>query len=639
MPGQLAGSSVDRLKTVAVLSLAALAAAAITVSYLYKPKPKPIDNKKDSKKCSGNKTEQPKVEKTEAPAEAKVEAVKKTLAPVTAPEAEQAALPAPPIKEDPVAAVVMNPAKQQVGSSSAAVESGMDKLNNSTSWNQLVEDEEEQQESLSSTLAKMEISSPKPVKETNSGSIGPARSGSNRHDSGVVSPNGSSDEAAAMVVPVQAAGKTSQQQQQPAAATVDDGGLGTSVCEDESNDKSSSPQSQPQQQQQNSKHLNGSDSGQGSEADDGIRLAYHFYIPHYLCGKFIGVRGNNINSLKQTTKCSVQLRQLDENGCFLSMQEQRNSKSAPEGAVQVCLVEGTRTNIDHCLELIRQRFPVDQYPEVTLEQINLPSSGDGGGGAIDFSGGASTYGGASASSSSNASTAQPMQLGLNQGTLHDVFVSHIVSGGHVFLQQPNHPTHHSLERLEDLMSKAYTKFTSIPDIPREVIEPGLVCVARCYNSKWYRVQVVRYDAVNDTADVKFVDHGGYYNFPVSDLKQIRSDYLALPFQALECYLGNVIPLDGREWSIESGEVLRQMVQGVIISGRMLGVNEEGVPIVHLYGWVSVDDSVSQHEQQPRLLNRELVDRSVALWTEHFIAANGGASAPATAAAAAVANWC
>ena len=144
MPGQLAGSSVDRLKTVAVLSLAALAAAAITVSYLYKPKPKPIDNKKESKKCSGNKTEQPKVETSETPA-AKVEAVEKTPAPVTAPEAEQAALPSTPIKEDPIAAVVMNPAKQQVSSSSAAVESGMDKLNNSTSWNQLVEDEEEQQ--------------------------------------------------------------------------------------------------------------------------------------------------------------------------------------------------------------------------------------------------------------------------------------------------------------------------------------------------------------------------------------------------------------------------------------------------------------------------------------------------------------
>ena len=29
----------------------------------------------------------------------------------------------------------------------------------------------------------------------------------------------------------------------------------------------------------------GSDSGQGSEADDGIRMAYHFYIPSHLCGK------------------------------------------------------------------------------------------------------------------------------------------------------------------------------------------------------------------------------------------------------------------------------------------------------------------------------------------------------------------
>ena len=31
----------------------------------------------------------------------------------------------------------------------------------------------------------------------------------------------------------------------------------------------------------------GSDSGQGSEADDGIRMAYHFYIPNHLCGRLI----------------------------------------------------------------------------------------------------------------------------------------------------------------------------------------------------------------------------------------------------------------------------------------------------------------------------------------------------------------
>ena len=44
------------------------------------------------------------------------------------------------------------------------------------------------------------------------------------------------------------------------------------------------------------------------------------------------------------------------------------------------------------------------------------------------------------------------------------------------------------------------------------------------------IQVVRFDAESSQVTVKFVDHGGYYNFPASDLKQIRSDYLALPFQ-------------------------------------------------------------------------------------------------------------
>ena len=56
---------------------------------------------------------------------------------------------------------------------------------------------------------------------------------------------------------------------------------------------------------------------------------------------------------------------------------------------------------------------------------------------------------------------------------------------------------------------------------------------------------------------------------------------------------------------------------------MLGVTEDYIPIVHLYGWINVDgqdvSNNSQQNQQPRLLNRELVDRGVAQWTEHIIA--------------------
>jgi len=569
------------------------------------------------------------------------------------------------------------------GKVEAATSNGVQDTKQKTpSWSDIVEEDIKQESvsesHLASKLKKMEISEPKPV-PSSSGDSG------RKNDSGVASPNDNVAAAAAMTASssTSAAAAAAAPAVSPSAAdnkrrrhreeTAPDGGLGSdgedqpaapssSVVAPETSHKSSgssastskpvnpvaatngdhNPRAEAAAATDSSATNGGSssvndashvaccDSGQGSEPDDGIRLAYHFYIPHYLCGKFIGLQGNNIRNLKLASKCSVQLRQTDENGHFKSFQrgQPRSGRAAADGdqdSYQVCLIEGTRSNIDHCLDLIRQRFPIDQCPELTLEQINLPSS------ISSSNNPASAAAAAAAAAASHlvnsvesnaAAAAQPLQLGLTQGAMHEVYVSNIVSGGHIFLQQPTHPTHASLGRLEQLMAKAYSTL-SIPDIPREAIEPGLVCVAKVPNYQWYRVQVVSYDPANDSCDVKFVDYGGYFNFAVSDLKQIRTDFLTLPFQALECYLGNVIPPDGREWPVDSGAVLNEMVQNQIISGRMLGVNEECVPIVHLYGWVNPSlansSDATEHEQQPRLLNRELVDRGVALWTEHVIA--------------------
>lgn len=46
-------------------------------------------------------------------------------------------------------------------------------------------------------------------------------------------------------------------------------------------------------------------------------------------------------------------------------------------------------------------------------------------------------------------------------------------------------------------------------------------------------------------EVKFVDYGGYARAPISSLRQIRYDFMTLPFQASECYLANVKPIDGK----------------------------------------------------------------------------------------------
>lgn len=40
---------------------------------------------------------------------------------------------------------------------------------------------------------------------------------------------------------------------------------------------------------------------------------------------------------------------------------------------QICILEGTRASIERCLELIQEKFPADQYPDFSLDQINRPA--------------------------------------------------------------------------------------------------------------------------------------------------------------------------------------------------------------------------------------------------------------------------
>lgn len=54
------------------------------------------------------------------------------------------------------------------------------------------------------------------------------------------------------------------------------------------------------------------------------------------------------------------------------------------------------------------------------------------------------------------------------GVLADVIISDIVSGGHVFVQQPTHPSFLSWQRLSEFMNNCYGDGTSIPPLPDSV---------------------------------------------------------------------------------------------------------------------------------------------------------------------------
>ena len=63
---------------------------------------------------------------------------------------------------------------------------------------------------------------------------------------------------------------------------------------------------------------------------------------------------------------------------------------------------------------------------------------------------------------------------------------------------------------------------------------------------WYRAQIMVYYEETDECDIKYVDYGGYSRISSRCLKQIRSDFMTLPFEAVECYLANVTPLESKK---------------------------------------------------------------------------------------------
>lgn len=73
----------------------------------------------------------------------------------------------------------------------------------------------------------------------------------------------------------------------------------------------------------------------------------------------------------------------------------------------------------------------------------------------------------------------------------------------------------------------------------------MILVAKWYNT-WVRVYVEQPDPHGEQHLVRLVDHGGYWVFSSSEMRKIRSDYLTLPFQAIEIFLANVQPKDGTD---------------------------------------------------------------------------------------------
>lgn len=302
----------------------------------------------------------------------------------------------------------------------------------------------------------------------------------------------------------------------------------------------------------------------GRETSKCDHVIWEIEVPKELVGRLIGKQGKFMSFLRQQSGAKI----------YVSTQPYFRDS-------QVCHIEGFPHQVEKVLSLIGTKFK-----ELCLANIHgLPPP-------------------APLALHSLLMTAW---LFLPDGVTVEVVVAHQVDAGHMFLQQHTHPTFHVLRSLDQQMYVCYSQ-PEIPTLPTPV-EVGIICAAPGLDGAWLRAQVISYFEETSEVELRYVDYGGYDKVKVDTLRQIRSDFLSLPFQGAEVLLDNVVPLpDEDHFSPEADAAVDEMTRGAVLVAQVTNYDSAtGLPLIQLWNLMG-DEVVS--------INRTLVERGLARWLDY-----------------------
>ncbi|XP_023657356.2 A kinase (PRKA) anchor protein 1b [Paramormyrops kingsleyae] len=293
-------------------------------------------------------------------------------------------------------------------------------------------------------------------------------------------------------------------------------------------------------------------------------IIWEIEVPKHLVGRLIGKQGRYVSFLKQTSGAKIYISTLPYTQDF-----------------QICHIEGTQQQVDKALTLIGKKFKdldlTNLYAPPPLP-LGLPSL--------------------------------PMTswLMLPNGVTVEVIVVNIVSAGHIFVQQHTHPTYHALRSLDQQMFLCYSQ-PGTPTLPSP-IEVGVICAAPAGEGAWWRAQVIAYFKDSSEVEIRYVDYGGYDRVKVDTLRQIRSDFVTLPFQGTEVLMDNLAPLPGADrFSAEASTALEEITRGVALLAQVTSYDSNtGLPFIQMWNMVG-DELVS--------VNRTLIERGLGTWLDSF----------------------
>lgn len=289
---------------------------------------------------------------------------------------------------------------------------------------------------------------------------------------------------------------------------------------------------------------------------------WNFEFPREHCGRLIGKKGKNI------------LRFMKASGTHISVSDLRPDTS-------LLRISGQRDEVIRAIQIIKSDFSDVCLSKLVKSKV-LPLAYQNDPSMI-------------------------LQLELPNNEAVYVTVSNIIHAGHLFLHLVDTSTKSVLKSLQDQMNLCY----NMPHIPR--VEPypevGTYCAVKNKDS-WFRAQVIqRFDETRQV-ELVLVDDGQAIVSPSTQLRKLRSDFLEIPFQAIECCLNNIIPKhDEILFSLASFLLVKKLTEGKVLEAVTRSINGN-IPCVELF-------LPDKGESGAISLNRKLVEEGVASWCDEY----------------------
>lgn len=292
------------------------------------------------------------------------------------------------------------------------------------------------------------------------------------------------------------------------------------------------------------------------EASRSLNVTEELTVPQSAYCKIIGRCGKTLQDICRRSQAQVHI----------------NAASSGDKSVRRIMVSGSRAHVNTAIRLIEEKVHEDAN-ERDAENRREPRGN----------------GRSPSASESNDQSVQQQSLGSiytsnerlnvpNSGTaISDsqlkVYVSAIASPARFWVQMVG-PQTTKLDGLVEEMTEYYSQPEN--QALHKVEDPCLGQIVTAmfkYDSKWYRARIVGilpndYDPRNVVLDLFFLDYGDSEYVQPNEVFEIRTDFLTLRFQAIECFLAHCQPMypeADNQWSRDAISRFEELTHGKFAS--------------------------------------------------------------------------